>query len=55
MKAIELIYKEMYKIKGQPDRIVSYTGREGNRYWFTDINGTFWMNEKQIETLIISV
>ncbi len=55
MKAFELVYNKEYRIKGQPSRIVAYKGQEGKKYWFKDIHGSFWMDEKQIENLLINL
>ncbi|NDW10482.1 hypothetical protein [Dysgonomonas sp. 520] len=54
MKAIELEYNKNYGLKGQPSKVIVYSGREGKKFWFKDIHGSFWMNEKQVENLIIS-
>lgn len=55
MKAFELVYNKEYGIKGQPSKIVVYKGQEGKRFWFKDAHSTFWMNENQIENLLLSL
>jgi hypothetical protein len=53
MKISELVHDKKYRIKGQSG-IVFYKHQEGKRFWFTNISGSFWMNENQIETLLIN-
>ena len=55
MKSTELKYNRMYKLKGQSSKIVAYKGQEGKRFWFADAHGSFWMNENQVETLLLDL
>lgn len=54
MTASDLIQDKLYQHIGSK-KLMSYYGREGHRYWFSNINGSFWMDEKQVEELVIEI
>lgn len=55
MKTSELVYDREYGLKGQPSKTVIYKGQEDKRFWFKGTQGSFWMNEDQISTLLINL
>jgi len=56
MKACELVHNKEYGLKGQPSKIVTYKLQDGKRFWFIDTRGiSFWMNENQIEILLLKL
>lgn len=51
MTVQELEYNKKYKIKGSGIAVYKY--QERKKFWFTNINGSFWMTEDQVTNLVL--